>query len=432
MKISESQTPLTQESIGIAYTSPGYRLNYHIGILLGPSSILWAGHIIHIAVPHSRSSTHKARLTEVATGNWITYSQNIDNQAHIHGYSENTGGSILTFIGGLKLSTNSLILTDISHHHLALGILLVQTSQMYQSIHKSIGHRIRELTSPLQQIPHTRSLDLELAIILSSSAQSSSYLAQHIYLLPTHVFITSDYTTVSSIYTHHIWISSFCILGSTIHTSIFIIRDYKETNPSPKDVIVRVVQHKQTLISHLSWVSLWLGFHTLLVYTHNDTVSAFGEADKQISIEPIYAQIVQASSGKNTYGYSIVTTNTSTLSNTLLPVRPTDLLAHHSIALGLHTTALILIKGSLDARGSKFFPDKSQLRLSFPCDGPGRGGTCDISSWDSIYLSLFWMLNTVAWTLFYFHWKSITIWQYNNTTFEEGGIYLMAWFRDYL
>ena len=67
----------------------------------------------------------------------------------------------------------------------------------------------------------------------------------------------------------------------------------------------------------------------------------------------------------------------------------TDLMAHHAIALGLHVTILILLKGALDARGSRLIPDKQQLGYSFPCDGPGRGGTCDITSWDAMYLSTF-------------------------------------------
>jgi photosystem I P700 chlorophyll a apoprotein A2 len=63
-----------------------------------------------------------------------------------------------------------------------------------------------------------------------------------------------------------------------------------------------------------------------------------------------------------------------------LTVGPGDFLVHHAIALGLHTTTLILVKGALDARGSKLMPDKKDFGYSFPCDGPGRG-TCDISAW---------------------------------------------------
>ncbi|KAM0931993.1 putative photosystem I [Dioscorea sansibarensis] len=61
-----------------------------------------------------------------------------------------------------------------------------------------------------------------------------------------------------------------------------------------------------------------------------------------------------------------------------LTIGPGDFLVHHAIALGLHTTTLILVKGALDARGSKLMPDKKDFGYSFPCDGPGRGGTCDI------------------------------------------------------
>ncbi|TKY50336.1 Photosystem I P700 chlorophyll a apoprotein A2 [Spatholobus suberectus] len=63
------------------------------------------------------------------------------------------------------------------------------------------------------------------------------------------------------------------------------------------------------------------------------------------------------------------------------------------------TTTLILVKGALDARGSKLMPDKKDFGYSFPCDGPGRGGTCDISAWDAFYLAVFWMLNTIGWEL---------------------------------
>ena len=38
-------------------------------------------------------------------------------------------------------------------------------------------------------------------------------------------------------------------------------------------------------------------------------------------------------------------------------------------------------------------PDKMEHSYGFSCDGPGRGGTCDISAWDSFYLATFWMLN---------------------------------------
>ncbi|KAL4271040.1 hypothetical protein AHAS_AhasUnG0034300 [Arachis hypogaea] len=67
------------------------------------------------------------------------------------------------------------------------------------------------------------------------------------------------------------------------------------------------------------------------------------------------------------------------------PVGPGDFLVHYAISLGLHTTTLILVKGALDARGFKLMLDKKDFGYSFSCDGPGRGGTCDISAWDAFY-----------------------------------------------
>ncbi len=33
--------------------------------------------------------------------------------------------------------------------------------------------------------------------------------------------------------------------------------------------------------------------------------------------------------------------------------------------------------------------DKIELGFRYPCDGPGRGGTCQISPWDHIFLAVF-------------------------------------------
>jgi photosystem I P700 chlorophyll a apoprotein A2 len=171
------------------------------------------------------------------------------------------------------------------------------------------------------------------------------------------------------------------------------------------------------------------------VYVHNDTTSAFSSLP--LLIEPVLAQIIQEFSGKALYGTQIFNFLVSdrvnkSFGSLISPSLQGDLLAAHAIALGLHLTTLILLKGSLDARRSKLMPDKIHVCFHFACDGPGRSGTCDISAWDSIYLAKFWSLNTGAWTAFYFHWKHITLWQNAAFQFDEGSSYLNAWFRDYL
>jgi photosystem I P700 chlorophyll a apoprotein A2 len=50
-----------------------------------------------------------------------------------------------------------------------------------------------------------------------------------------------------------------------------------------------MLDHKEAIISHLSWDNLFLGFHTLGIYVHNDVMLAFGTPEKQIWIKPIFS-----------------------------------------------------------------------------------------------------------------------------------------------
>ena len=67
--------------------------------------------------------------------------------------------------------------------------------------------------------------------------------------------------------------------------------------------------------------------------------------------------------------------------------------------------------------GFKIIPNKVNLSNSFACVGSTRGGTCDISSWDSAYLALFWVLNSDGYLMFYFDWKHLTL--FENTVLIE-------------
>ena len=126
-----------------------------------------------------------------------------------------------------------------------------------------------------------------------------------------------------------------------------------------------------------------------------------------------------------------------------LKIGPGDFLVHHAIALGLHTTTLILVKGALDARGSKLMPDKKDFGYSFPCDGPGRGGTCQVSGWDHVFLGLFWMYNSISVVIFHFSWKMQSdVWGTVSPTgavshitagnFAKSAITINGWLRDFL
>jgi photosystem I P700 chlorophyll a apoprotein A2 len=452
------------------------RLNHHLAVLFGFSSIAWTGHLVHVAIPEARGQhvgwdnflttlPHPAGLMPFFTGNWGVYAQNPDGLNQVFGSSEGAGTAILTFLGGFHPQSEALWLTDIAHHHLAIGCIFVIAGHMYRT-NFGIGHSIREILdahNPPKGTPGdlgaghkglydtiNNSLHFQLGLALASLGVVTSLVAQHMYAMPSYAFIAKDYTTQAALYTHHQYIAIFLMCGAFAHGAIFFIRDY-DPEANKNNVLARMLEHKEAIISHLSWVSLFLGFHTLGLYVHNDVVVAFGTPEKQILVEPVFAQFIQAASGKAMYGMDVLLSNSGSVasnanaaylpgwmnaingSNDLfLPIGPGDFLVHHAIALGLHTTTLILVKGALDARGSKLMPDKKDFGYSFPCDGPGRGGTCDISAWDAFYLAVFWALNTVGWVTFYWHWKHLAIWQGNVAQFNESSTYLMGWFRDYL
>jgi photosystem I P700 chlorophyll a apoprotein A2 len=451
------------------------RLNHHLSGLFGVSSLAWTGHLVHVAIPASRGQRvdwsnflavlpHPEGLSPFFTGRWSVYAQNPDEVTHSFGSREGAGSAILTFLGGFQPQTQSLWLGDMAHHHLAIAVLFVFAGHIYRT-NFGIGHTIREIldshVAPSGRLGRghqglfdtvNNSLHFQLGLRLASVGTITSLVAQHMYSLPPYAFLAQDFTAQAALYTHHQYIRGFLICGAFAHGAIFFVRDF-DPERNRGNVLARILKHKESLISHLSWVALFLGFHTLGLYVHNDVIQAFGTPERQILFEPIFAQWIQAAQGKALYGFDILLASpnnyASDASKTIwlsgwliainrdanslfLPIRPGDFLVHHSIALGLHTTTLILVKGRLDARRSKLIPDKKDFGYSFPCDGPGRGGTCDISAWDAFYLAVFWILNTIGWVTFYWHWKHLSIWQGNLSQFNESSTYLMGWLRDYL
>lgn len=124
----------------------------------------------------------------------------------------------------------------------------------------------------------TGGYELELSIALSVVGVITSLVAQHMYSIPAYVYLGGDYTTVVALYVHHQWISSILMLGSLTHGAIYLVREY--TAIGADNMMMRMKKHKGAVISHVSWVSQWLGFHTLFIYSHNDRVNAFAVSDK--------------------------------------------------------------------------------------------------------------------------------------------------------
>jgi photosystem I P700 chlorophyll a apoprotein A2 len=380
------------------------RLNHHLSGLLGVSSLAWTGHIVHVALPVSRGihvgwdnfltiPPHPAGLTPFFTGNWTVYAQNPDSVNHVYGTTEGAGTAILTFLGGFHPQTQALWLSDIAHHQLAIAVVFIVAGHMYRT-NFGIGHNMKEILDAHRSpegrlgVGHvglfetiTNSLHMQLGLALACLGVATSLTAQHMYALTPYAYLSKDFVTEAALYTHHQYIAGFLMVGAFAHGAIFFVRDY-DPELNKDNVLARMLEHKEAIISHLSWASLFLGFHTLGLYIHNDTVVAFGQPEKQILFEPLFAEYIQAASGKAVYELNVLlssSTSPATVAGNqlwlpgwleainnnkndlFLTIGPGDFLVHHAIALGLHVTALILVKGALDARGSKLMPDKKIL-----------------------------------------------------------------------
>lgn len=453
-------------------------MNHHLSVLLGCGSLGWAGHLIHVSLPVNKlldsgvkpqdiplphEFINAAKMAELFpsfaegikpffTLNWGVYSD------------------ILTFKGGLNPVTGSLWLTDIAHHHVAIAVLFIIAGHMYRTSF-GIGHSMKEMLEahkgPFTGEGHkglyevlTTSWHAQLAINLALMGSLSIIVAHHMYSMPPYPYQGIDYGTQLSLFTHHMWIGGFLIVGAGAHGAIFMVRDYDPAK-NVNNLLDRAIRHRDAIISHLNWVCIWLGFHSFGLYIHNDTMRALGRpqdmfSDKAIQLQPIFAQWIQgihASAAGNTAPFATEPASYAFGGATVavagkVAVMPialgtADFMVHHIHAFTIHVTVLILLKGLLYARSSRLIPDKASLGFRFPCDGPGRGGTCQVSGWDHVFLGLFWMYNSISVVIFHFSWKMQsdvwgtvspdgTVSHITGGNFAESAITINGWLRDFL
>ncbi|UZQ52775.1 photosystem I core protein PsaA [Trichothermofontia sichuanensis B231] len=376
----------------------------------------------------------------------------------------------LTFKGGLNPVTGGLWLSDTAHHHLALAVLFIVAGHFYRT-NWGIGHSFKEVLEahkgPFTGEGHkgmyeifTTSWHCQLSWNLAWMGSLSILVAHHMYSMPPYPYIATDYPTQLSLFTHHVWIGGFLIVGAAAHAAIFMVRDYVPSQ-HVDNLLDRVIRHRDAIISHLNWVCIFLGFHSFGLYVHNDTMRAFGRpqdmfSDTGIQLQPIFAQWVQSlhalapgntapNAGEivsHAFGGGLVAVGGKVA---MMPITlgTADFLVHHIHAFTIHVTVLILLKGVLFARNSRLIPDKANLGFRFPCDGPGRGGTCQVSGWDHVFLGLFWMYNSLSIVIFHFSWKMQsdvwgtvspdgTVSHITSGNFAQGAITINGWLRDFL
>nr|QCI05653.1 photosystem I P700 apoprotein A1 [Cryptopleura ramosa] len=454
-------------------------MNHHLSGLLGLGCLGWAGHQIHIALPINKLLDSGVSPQEIPLPHEFMVNRTLMSELFpsfskgiIPFFTLNWGeySDFLTFKGGLNPIHGGLWLTDIAHHHLALAVLFLIAGHMYRT-NWGIGHSMKEILEahkgPFTGAGHkglyeilTTSWHAQLAINLAMMGSLSIIVAHHMYSMPPYPYIATDYPTQLSLFTHHMWIGGFCVVGAGAHASIFMVRDY---NPAQNydNVLDRIIRHRDAIISHLNWLCIFLGFHSFGLYIHNDTMRALGRSqdmfsDTAIQLQPIFAQWIQnihtlapsntspnaLATASYAFGGDIISVGNKIA---MMPIKlgTADFMVHHIHAFTIHVCILILVKGFLFSRNSRLIPDKSNLGFRFPCDGPGRGGTCQVSAWDHVFLGLFWMYNSLSIVLFHFSWKmqsdvwgsissSGTISHIGGGNFGQSAITINGWLRDFL
>jgi len=454
-------------------------MNHHLAGLLGCGSLGWAGHQIHVSLPVNKLLDAGVAPKDIP----LPHEFILDSSKMAELYPSFAEGlkpfftlnwgvysDFLTFKGGLNPQTGGLWLSDTAHHHLAIAVLLIVAGHFYRT-NWGIGHSFKEVLEahkgPFTGEGHkgmyeifTNSWHCQLSWNLVWMGSLSIIVAHHMYAMPPYPYIATDYPTQLSLFTHHMWIGGFLLVGAAAHAAIFMVRDYDPAQ-HVNNLLDRVLRHRDAIISHLNWVCIWLGFHSFGLYIHNDTMRALGRpqdmfSDTGIQLQPIFAQWIQslhaAAAGSTApnalasvspaFGGDVVAVGGKVA---MMPITlgTADFMVHHIHAFTIHVTVLILLKGVLFARSSRLVPDKGQIGFRFPCDGPGRGGTCQVSGWDHVFLGLFWMYNCISVVIFHFSWKMQSdVWgtvssdgtvsniAYGN--FAQSAICINGWLRDFL
>ena len=467
-------------------------MNHHLAGLLGLGCLGYAGQQIHVSLPINacldaidagKPLTLGGRVIDTVSAiplphEWLF---NRELMAELYPsfalglkpfFTLNWGvyADFLTFKGGLNPQTGGLWLSDTAHHHLALAVLFIVAGHFYRT-NWGIGHSFKEVLEahkgPFTGEGHkgmyevfTTSWHAQLALNLALMGSLSIIVAHHMYAMPPYPYIATDYPTQLSLFTHHMWIGGFLVVGAGAHAAIFMVRDYDPAT-HVNNLLDRVLRHRDAIISHLNWVCIFLGFHSFGLYIHNDTMRALGRpqdmfSDTAIKLQPVFAQWVQgihAAAAGSTAPHALAGVSPvfngdvlavgGKVAMSAIPLGTADFMVHHIHAFTIHVTVLILLKGVLYARSSRLIPDKGELGFRFPCDGPGRGGTCQVSGWDHVFLGLFWMYNSLSIVIFHFSWKMQSdVWgtvsadgsvsHITAGNFAQSAITINGWLRDFL
>ncbi|KAF3665620.1 Photosystem I chlorophyll a apoprotein A1, partial [Capsicum annuum] len=220
----------------------------HLAGLLGLGSFSWAGHQVHVSLPINQFLNTGVDPKEIPLPHEFILNRDLLAQLYPR-FAEGATpfftlnwskyADCLTFRGGLDAVTGGLWLTDIAHRHLAIAILFLTTGHMYRT-NWGIGHGLKDILEahkgPFTGQGHKGLYEIlittwhaQLSLNLAMLGSLTIVVAHHMYSMPPYPYLATDYGTQLSLFTHHMWIDGFLIVGVAAHATIFMVRDYDLT-----------------------------------------------------------------------------------------------------------------------------------------------------------------------------------------------------------
>jgi len=357
-----------------------------VNIFAGFGAFGWAGHLVHVVLPQQAL---------LASGVAVAHLPNSIQLLR-------DGGCVVLPVDEIFSSYDgALTPTLLIFHHMSIGLIALLTP---------IGSSWIGFIKSVDQV-----MFLALAVSLGCVGSLSIAVSFVIPFLPSYGGIASSYSTLWTLSCHHYWLGILFLVGAASHLALYALRSSDIS--SIGGIFGYLLSQRDILIGHLTWVLTFLGTHSVGMLIHNDSMEALGRnydtfSDTAIQVRPI-------------------------LLNALLPLSryhcgSSDFLVFHVETFCIHTTVLILMKGFLMSRSSRLVADKSTLGFLYPCDGPGRGGTCQISPWDHVFLGAFWAYNTGSVGIFHWFWYAQSTFWTVVSDWTVSASSINGWLRSFL
>jgi photosystem I P700 chlorophyll a apoprotein A1 len=194
---------------------------HHLAILLGLASISWCGHCIHISIPINKFLDSGVDPAFIPWPQDFMFRECYTLIFKRFGVGPLVDFSIflpkgLTIIGSLlNPTTGSLFLASVCAHHFYIGVVLILSGGFIVILDSFLySYMVRTgILGRVQQIPFSARLrlpnHLQLSASLLVSGSISMLFAHHVYAIPVYPYLSSDYSSVFSLFCHHINIASF-------------------------------------------------------------------------------------------------------------------------------------------------------------------------------------------------------------------------------